>query len=242
MAVVNNFRQSNAAVNWETALKQWQEEADEDEGDDLADDIELCFPTAIPDVLIPQMNPERSGAPQSPGCICCCGSRCNTFCELLRRYILNMLRNPGMLLIRFVMYTILSLILGVLFFDVQQDESYLAVNPRAALLFYSSSFYIFMCVAVLPFNFHDLQIRDKETLNGFYHPVTHHLASAVASIPAVLILALVISLILVGMVKLQGAVNFFVILALALWCAESSAFLMSILVRNYIIGIVLLAG
>ena len=131
---------------------------------------------------------------------------------------------------------------GVLFFDVQQDESYLAVNPRAALLFYSSSFYIFMIVAILPFLANDLQIRDKETLNGFYHPVTHHLASAVASLPAVLILALVISLILVGMVKFQNPLEFFVILALALWCAESSAFLMSILVRNYIIGIVLLAG
>ena len=99
-----------------------------------------------------------------------------------------------------------------------------------------------MVVAVLPFLGLDRDIRDKEVLNGFYHPLMHHFAMTVASIPAVLILALVITVILVGMVKLQNATSFFLILMLALWCAESYAFLIALCIKNYIIGIVCLAG
>lgn len=102
--------------------------------------------------------------------------------------------------------------------------------------------FIFMVVAVMPFLAHDNFVRDKETLNGHYHPVTAHLAMTVASIPGFLLLSIVITGILVGMVKLQNAGTFFTVLTLALWCAESYAFLMSFCVRNYIIAIVLLAG
>lgn len=229
-------------MNWGNAFRQWQEEADEDEGDDLADDIEICFPTAIPDVFIPQISLEHGNRTKAFHIMCCCGAWGHKFSVLLQRYLINLVLNPGMLMIRFVMYTCLSLLLGLLFYDLESDESYQAVNSRAALLFYSSSFYIFMVVAVLPFLAHDKYIRDKEVLNGFYHPATHHLATVVASIPSVLILALMITALLVGLVKLQNGLNFFIILALALWCAESYVLLMSLCVRNYIIAIVLLAG
>jgi len=168
LAVVNNFRRPGAAVNWENAFKKFQKDADEDDGDSLADDFEnteVCFPSAIPDVVIPQFIRDNDGKGEAL-CIGFLCRRSGTFIELLRRYIINIFRNPGMLLLRLVMYTCLSLLLGSLFYNLEHDDSYQTVNSRAALLFYSSSFYIFMVVAALPFLAHDQDIRDREMLNG----------------------------------------------------------------------------
>eukprot|EP01082_Thalassiosira_pseudonana_P000200 g357.t1.1.5e174188 g357 g357.t1 contig1:864473-866633(+) len=245
LAVVNNFRRPNVSVDWESAFKKWQEEGDDDNEDGLADDIETCFPTAIPNVMIPSMQ-SRSNNEESSSCLsylCCCfGKWSPKFIELLRRYLLQMALNPGILQLRFGMYTMLSLILGMLFFNLEQDFSYQQVNSHAALLFYSSSFYIFMVVAILPFLAIDHQIKEKEVLNGFYHPITHHLAVSVAAIPTVFIMSLVISVILVNMVQLENGIMFFLILTLALWCGESLAILVSLCTKNYILGIVGCAG
>jgi hypothetical protein len=245
LAVVNNFRRPNVSVDWESAFKKWQEEGDDDNEDGLADDIETCFPTAIPNVMIPSMQ-SRSNNEASSSCssyFCCCfGKWSPKFIELLRRYLLQMALNPGILQLRFGMYTMLSLILGMLFFNLEQDFSYQQVNSHAALLFYSSSFYIFMVVAILPFLAIDHQIKEKEVLNGFYHPITHHLAVSVAAIPTVFIMSLVISVILVNMVQLENGIMFFLILTLALWCGESLAILVSLCTKNYILGIVGCAG
>jgi ABC-type multidrug transport system permease subunit len=111
-----------------------------------------------------------------------------------------------------------------------------------ALLFYSSSFYIFMVCETLPFLAIDLKIRDKEVLNGFYHPITHHLAVALSTIPACLILSLVISAIQVNMVGLQNGIQFFLILTLALWCGDALAMLVSLCAPHFVIGIVVCAG
>lgn len=235
LAVVNNFRGDNNAVNWESAFKRWQEEGDEDEGDDLADDIEACFPTAIPDVLLVPAKSERTSSS-------CLGKCLPTFLELLHRSLLHTLKNPGMLGLRILMYTPFTLFLGLLFFNLRRNESYDSVNAMAALLFYSSSFYIFMTVAILPFLAKERLICHKEVLNGFYHPTTQHFALTVGSIPRVVILSLIITIILTGMVKLHNPVYFFCILLLALWNAESYAILMSICVSNYILGIIILAG
>eukprot|EP00985_Skeletonema_marinoi_P027643 scaffold23018_cov205-Skeletonema_marinoi.AAC.6 len=234
IACVSNFRSDNNAVNWESALKQWQEKVDEDEGDYLADDIEICFPSAIPEVLLISANNETT--------VPSWGKSWLKFLALLQRSILDALKNPGILGLRILMYTPFTLFLGLLFYNLQDDESYESVNSRAALLFYSSSFYIFMVVAVLPFLAKERLICRKEVLNGCYHPITHHFAVSVGSIPNVVILSFIITLILVGMVKLHNPVQFFLILLLALWNAESYAILLSTCVTNYILGIIILAG
>jgi hypothetical protein len=52
-----------------------------------------------------------------------------------------------------------------------------------------------MVCATIPFLAQDLEIRNKEVLNGFYHPIQHYIAVAHSTIPACVILAFVISVI-----------------------------------------------
>lgn len=240
LAVVSGFRQPSLVLNWEANFKKWQME-EGGEGDLLADDIETCFPSNIPDVIIPhKQNAQESKVSKCSKILSCNGSIKN---ELTKRYMLQMILNPGILQIRLVMYTMLSLFLGALFYNLEKEPGDLqSINSHAALLFYSSSFYIFMVCATLPFLAIDLQIRDKEVLNGFYHPITHHLAVALSTIPACLILSLVISVIQVNLVGLANGIEFFLILTLALWCGDALAMLVSLCAPHFVIGIVVCAG
>lgn len=237
LAVVNGFPRPSLVLNWESNFKEWREEGEEDEGDDLADDVETCFPSNIPDVIIPPKNFNYTKHDKLST------FACGIKLELVRRYILQMFLNPGILQIRLAMYTMLSLFLGALFFNLEKEpEDSQSINSYAALLFYSSSFYIFMVCATMPFLAIDLHIRDKEVLNGYYHPITHHVAVALSTIPACLILSCVISVIQVNMVGLVNGMQFFLILTLALWCGDALAMLVSLCAPHFVIGIVVCAG
>ena len=240
LAVVNGFPRPSLVLNWESNFQEWREEGEEDEGDDLADDVETCFPSNIPDVIIP---PKNFNDTKHSRCHELSTFACGIKLELVRRYILQMFLNPGILQIRLAMYTMLSLFLGALFFNLEKEpEDSQSINSHAALLFYSSSFYIFMVCATMPFLAIDLQIRDKEVLNGYYHPITHHIAVALSTIPACLILSCVISVIQVNMVGLVNGMQFFLILTLALWCGDALAMLVSLCAPHFVIGIVVCAG
>ena len=60
VAIEMNKRQ-NYFGKWSTIFKEWQEEVEEDEGDFLADDIEICVPIRIPKVIVRKgvVNPSR---------------------------------------------------------------------------------------------------------------------------------------------------------------------------------------
>eukprot|EP00563_Minutocellus_polymorphus_P008385 CAMPEP_0181026220 /NCGR_PEP_ID=MMETSP1070-20121207/3520_1 /TAXON_ID=265543 /ORGANISM="Minutocellus polymorphus, Strain NH13" /LENGTH=768 /DNA_ID=CAMNT_0023103391 /DNA_START=264 /DNA_END=2567 /DNA_ORIENTATION=+ len=225
-------KNARSVEEWAKSFKKWQEEADEDEGDMLGDDIETCFPTAITTVQISR------GAVQKSKYL----KKIWVMLELIRRYFLDLFLNPGMLWVRFAMYFMLSLMIGLLFFGLGDKTSYTSIQSRASVLFYSVSFYIFMVVAVLPFRVHDKAVAAKEVFNSYYHPLAHHFASTLASLFGVLILAFITTVIMVPMAKFHAPFKFFLDMLLSLNCAEALAQMVTLLVSNYIIGIVGLAG
>ena len=98
-----------------------------------------------------------------------------------------------------------------------------------------------MVVSVFPFLVQDNAITTKEIFHGCYHPVVHHFAMFLASVPCAFIFALVVSVIIVPMLKVRAPVYLFVNMFLALLCYESISQMVSHLVNNYILGIVVLA-
>ena len=162
--------------------------------------------------------------------------------ELVRRYFLNLWFNPGMILVRVFMYSALSLMIGILFWNLGDNNSYGSIQSRIALLFYVGAFFVFMSVAVLPFTVQEKSIVDKEVRNGYYHPAVYQLAQALSSIPGVIVLAGMGTGIIIGMTDLREGGWFFLNLTLALFCAEALAQLVSHIVPHFIIGIALIAG
>ena len=165
-----------------------------------------------------------------------------TVFELTNRYFLNLWFNPGILAVRVFMYSMLSAMLGALFWKLGEKNSYGSIQSRIALMFYVVAFFIFMSVAVLPFTVQEKAIVEKEVRNGYYHPAVYQLAQALSSIPGVAILAALGTVIIIGMTGLREGSWYFLNLFLALFCAEALAQLVSHVVPHFIIGMAMIAG
>jgi len=170
------------------------------------------------------------------------GSKMNAVAELTRRYFKNLILNPGILGTRLIMYAMLSLVIGALFWDLGALTTFTSVQSRIALLFYCVAFFIFMSVAVLPFTVMERDIVEKEVRNSYYHPAVYQISQGIASVPGAALLALVTTSIIVPMTGLQEPLWYFLNIFLSLVCAEALAQLISHLVPHFIIGIGLLAG
>ncbi len=157
--------------------------------------------------------------------------------ELARRYSWSQLLNPGLFAVRVALYFTLSLLLGFLFWDLESKDSYASVQSRAALLFYALTFFVFLSIASVPFNFRERERVEKEVRNGYYHPAAFHLAHALVSIPAMASLSLVSTFVLISMTKLQGAISFAFNLFLVLTCAEAWNQLVMYLSLKYIYAV-----
>lgn len=77
------------------------------------------------------------------------GRTLNAITELTWRYFKNLILNPGILGTRLAMYTMLSILIGGLFWDLGTLTTFTSVQSRIALLFYCVAFFIFMCAPYL---------------------------------------------------------------------------------------------
>lgn len=124
--------------------------------------------------------------------------------ELTKRYFMNLAFNPGILAVRVAMYCALALMVGILFYDLGDHTDFESVQSRIALLFYCVAFFVFMSVAVLPFTVMERAVVDKEVLNSYYNPIYYQVSQAFTSIFGTAILALVTTLIVMSMTKMNG--------------------------------------
>jgi hypothetical protein len=162
--------------------------------------------------------------------------------ELTHRYFLNLLFNPGILGTRIAMYSMLALMVGVLFWDLGERHDFESVQSRIALSFYCVAFFIFMSVAVMPFTVMERAIVDKEVRNQYYNPVYYQVSQGISSIPGCAILAFLTTLFICTMTKLNDPLWYFLTMFLSLMVAEALAHCVSHVVPHFVIGIALLAG
>ena len=73
------------------------------------------------------------------------------FVVLTHRNFLNTFRNPGVILVRLIMYVMLGIMIGGMFWKNGDDSSDKAIFARLACLFFVFAFMVFMSIAVLPF-------------------------------------------------------------------------------------------
>lgn len=162
--------------------------------------------------------------------------------ELTKRYFLNLAFNPGILGTRVAMYTALSLMVGALFWNLGDRKDFESIQSRTAVSFYCVAFFIFMSVAVLPFTVMERGIVDKEVLNRYYNPIYYQVSQGLSSIPGCALLALIVTIIIITMTKLNEPIWYFLNMFLSLLVAEALAQLISHMVPHFVIGMALLAG
>ncbi|KAL1504553.1 hypothetical protein AB1Y20_010953 [Prymnesium parvum] len=164
------------------------------------------------------------------------------FVTLSVRNLKNNVRNPGIFWVRFVMYVMLSLMIGLMYLNLGDDFSTSSITSRVSMIFYVAAFLVFMSVAVLPFFIMERAGFLRERCNGAYGVPAAVLSQMVCFFPGVFLIALCCT---VCIVPLSGMNNFGVYLACltsALFTAEAAMCFIGSCVPHYIIGIALGAG
>ncbi|EKX42602.1 hypothetical protein GUITHDRAFT_111286 [Guillardia theta CCMP2712] len=156
---------------------------------------------------------------------------------LSHRAFFNNARNPGIFLVRLIMYIMLCAMIGFMFWDLQLGPS--DINSRITMLFYVAAFLVFMSVAVLPFFIVERAVFLRERANGWYMVPAYVLATFLMSLPGLFIISLVSTLLVVLPSGLNGFGVFLVDLFLSLVAAEAFMCVVASVVPHYIIGIAL---
>ena len=164
------------------------------------------------------------------------------FFVLVGRGLKELRRDPGIIGVRLVMYTMLALLIGAMFYDLGGDKNDKSIVARVSILFYVAAFMVFMSVAVLPFVMMQREVFVKERCNGAYDVPEFVLARFVVSLPGVFMLALVTTVCVVLLAKLNGFGVYLLNLFVSLLVTESFIGLVAAIVPHYIIGIVVAAG
>ena len=183
------------------------------------------------------------------------------FAVLCGRGFRELLRDPGVIMVRLAMYAMLSALIGAMYANVGNDKDQESVVARVSVLFYVAAFMVFMSVAVLPFVMLQRDVFVKERMNGHYgvragvsqfvcssHDAVapqvpeYVLARFVVAVPGVALLAIVTTLLVVFPAKLNGPLVYGLDLFVSLLVAEGFMSLVAACVPHYIIGIALAAG
>lgn len=164
------------------------------------------------------------------------------FTSVLTRSLINILKNPGIILVRLILFILLTLLIGLCYLNLGDKFEHNDIISRIGMICYCESFLIFMSISVLPFYITDINIVKKELNNMLYNPL-HYIASQfVVSIIGVSLIAITSSVFIALLSKINGFGIFFLILFLSLFVAESICRFVSLLVPHYIIGIAIAAA
>lgn len=150
------------------------------------------------------------------------------------------IRNPGIYWVRLFMYLMLSIMIGGMYYDIENDQT--TVQDRISILFYVVAFMVFMAIAVIPNFIQERAVFERESANGWYSISAFTAANFFTQIPGVFIMALLCTVILVPMIGLQRFDWFLLTLFLSLVVAENFMSFLASLVPYYIIAMAFGAG
>lgn len=167
------------------------------------------------------------------------------FVILLRHLFLKNLKDPGILWVRVIMYTALSVLVAALFWDLGDKTSLAAVQSRLALNFYVAAFFVFMAIVAAPQLIEDRRVFIRERSNGYYNVLPYCLANYFTILPGLALITLVTGAIIIPSTGLMDFKDYFFMMFPALAVAEGIVNVFSALSPHYIVssaGIAMLNG
>lgn len=175
------------------------------------------------------------------------GSQASFFKQCLtltRRSFVNMSRDIGYYWLRLVIYIVLSLCLGSIFYDL--NTKYEGILGRAGCIAYVGGFLTFMSIGGFPSFVEDMKVFNRERLNGHYGVLAFVIGNTLSSLPFLFLISLVSSLIVYFMVGLHPGFEHFAYFVISLFAqvaiVESLMMAVASLVPNFLMGIITGAG
>jgi len=171
-------------------------------------------------------------------------SLCSQVLILLRRNFLNHLREPTIYWMRIVMYSMLCIALGTLYWEIGTDEA--SVQDRISILFFVAAFLTFMSISGMPAFVEERGIYLKERMNNHYGTLAYSIANFFSSLPWIFLISLLSSAFIYGMIQSRLGGDVFVVyllnLFVALLVSESMMVAISATSRFFMVGLAMGAG
>ncbi|KAI3522817.1 hypothetical protein L1887_00867 [Cichorium endivia] len=163
---------------------------------------------------------------------------------LTRRSFVNMSRDMGYYWLRVIIYLVVSICVGTIFYDV--GTSYTAILARGACGGFITGFMTFMSIGSFPSFIEDMKIFTRERLNGYYGVGVFILSNFLSSFPFLVAVSLVTGTITWNMVKFNHGFSRYAFYCLNLFGSiaviESCMMIVAALVPNFLFGLVVGAG
>ncbi|XP_078435360.1 ABC transporter G family member 15-like [Wolffia australiana] len=175
------------------------------------------------------------------------GSQASWFRQLstlTRRSTVNMVRDFGYYWLRIIVYIIVSICVGTIFFDV--GSSYTSIMARAACGGFISGFMTFMSIGGFPSFIEEMKVFYYERSNGHYGVAVYILSNFLSSFPFLFVMCLCTAAITYNMAKFRPGFVYWAYSALVLLSSiasiESLMMIIAAIVPNFVMGIVTGAG
>ncbi|KAL2644818.1 hypothetical protein R1flu_012405 [Riccia fluitans] len=163
---------------------------------------------------------------------------------LTRRSFTNMSRDMGYYWLRLMIYIVLTICIGTIFFKV--GNTYTSILGRAGCMSYAAGFLTFMSIGGFPSFVEDMKVFSRERLNGHYGVAAFVIGNTLSSIPFLLLISIVSASIVYFMVGLHPGIMHFIYFVLVLFvcvaCVESLMMAVASVVPNFLMGIITGAG
>ncbi|KAL3653351.1 ABC transporter G member 15 [Castilleja foliolosa] len=163
---------------------------------------------------------------------------------LTHRSFLNMSRDVGYYWSRIVIYTLVALSVGSLFYDV--GTSYTAILARGACGGFVTGFMTFMSIGGFPSFVEEMKVFYRERLSGYYGVAVFILSNFLSSFPFLVTVAVVTGTITFYMVKFRSGFSHYAFFCLNIFgsiaMVESVMMIVASLVPNFMMGIIAGAG
>ncbi|CAL9049680.1 unnamed protein product [Musa banksii] len=163
---------------------------------------------------------------------------------LTKRSFANMSRDIGYYWLRIIIYMVVSVCVGTIYFDV--GTSYTAILARASCGGFVSGFMTFMSIGGFPSFIEEMKVFTCERQNGHYGVAAYILSNFLSSSPFLVAIAFASGSITYFMVKFRNGFSHFAYFTISLYASiaviESLMMIVASLVPNFLMGIITGAG
>ncbi|KAH8498980.1 hypothetical protein Peur_074129 [Populus x canadensis] len=163
---------------------------------------------------------------------------------LTRRSFVNMSRDVGYYWARIVIYIVVSICVGTIYYDV--GYGYTAILARVACGGFITGFMTFMSIGGFPSFIEEMKVFYREKLNGYYGVTVFILSNYLSSFPFLVSIALLSGTICFYLVKFRSGFNHYAFFCLNIFGSisviESLMMVIASLVPNFLMGLITGAG
>ena len=157
---------------------------------------------------------------------------------LIHRGTLNLYKNPGIVLVRFIMYSFLSVAFGLAFLQARGNTNDVAIQAINSTFFIVPALFVFLSASVVPFYVEERPVFFREYQSRLVSLTSYVISSVIVSVPISVLLAFSSGIIVFFMLDLRNFGLFIFPWWLLFMLAETFSMMVAAVSPHFMIGLV----